>query len=100
MRPEAVFRALALSSGGNRPEESYATDERIERDLDGSFKWRQDPMTCDYTFHRKDSACPKCHGRMFTSEREIEPLDLSARGPEAMVETSFSVTTTPCDKHA
>lgn len=62
---EGAIRAMALSNGGNRPEESYTTQERIERDLDDSFHVEQLPMDGSWKIARMLSACPKCHGRGF-----------------------------------
>lgn len=95
---ETLFRALALAGSGNRPEASYTTDERIERDLDGSFAWYMRPEDGDYVFHRKDSACPKCRGRMTVPKREVIRLSdvLKDESPAAM---AFTESWENCDMH-
>ena len=61
---EGAFRALALSAGGHRPEESLTTEERIRRDLDGSFRFERRYWEADrrWLFERMKSHCPHCHG--------------------------------------
>lgn len=59
---EGAFRAMALSNGGNRPEESYTTEERITRDLDESFRFQQRAEDGNWHFERMLSYCPKCRG--------------------------------------
>lgn len=57
-----VFRAIALSNAGHRPESSYTTEQRITNDLDGSFQFEQHPFERKWIFKRKLSACPHCRG--------------------------------------
>lgn len=58
---EGAMRALALAAGGNRPESSYTTKERIIRDLDDSFDAEQ-RFDGDWEIHRRLSCCPTCRG--------------------------------------
>lgn len=97
--PESIFRAAALAVGGNRPETSYTTDERIERDLDGSFKWSVDPMTGDYRFHRRDDACPKCRGRKRVSKRGVVRLDATLKADLAADAIASTEIWEDCDMH-
>ena len=97
--PESIFRAAALAVGGNRPETSYTTDERIERDLDGSFKWSVDPMTGDYRFRRRDDACPKCKGRMQIRKREAVGLPVNLKADLAPAAMAFTESWEDCDMH-
>jgi hypothetical protein len=55
------FRAMSLAAGGNRPEESLTTMERIERDLDDSFHVEKN-WDGDYVFRRRLADCPRCRG--------------------------------------
>ena len=84
---EGAFRAMALANGGNRPEESYTTDERIRNDLDGSFVWDIEPMSRNYVFHRLVSSCPHCKGSGYVQK----PRSVSARVP--MYESSSVMST-------
>ena len=60
---EGVLRAMALADAGHRPESSYTTTERLERDLDGSFTWQFIENERDVVlFHRHLEKCPKCGG--------------------------------------
>jgi len=59
---EGAFRAMALSNGGNRPEESYTTEQRIANDLDESFRFSQRAEDGKWHFERMLSCCPKCRG--------------------------------------
>lgn len=78
---EGAMRAMALAFGGNRPETSYTTLERIQRDLpeDGSFVVDgPQPFDGSYIVHRKVSACPKCRGsgvKVVPLPRPIEPIE-------------------------
>lgn len=58
---EGAFRAMALANSGNRPEESYTTIERIQNDLDDSFRVYQDPDG-NFIVERLLGRCPRCHG--------------------------------------
>ena len=74
---EGTIRALALAAGGNRPEESYTTEERIRRDLDDTFDVKMRPMSGDWVITRKLSACPHCRGTGFKRQYlmpDIGPL--------------------------
>lgn len=97
--PDAMFRALALAGSGNRPEESYTTDERIERDLDGSFTWYTRQEDGDYVFHRKDSACPKCRGQMQVPKRQAFELPDVLKADAAPSAMAFTESWEPCDMH-
>ena len=61
---DAGLRALSLAAGGHRPESSYTTMQRIERDLDGSFSIAEidayDGLR--YKFYRRAECCPLCRG--------------------------------------
>jgi hypothetical protein len=96
---EAGFRAMALASGGHRPETSYTTDERITNDLDGSFKWHERLEDGDYVFHRRNDACPKCKGRL--SVRTIERVELPTEWAADIDAGAHAIATSwePCDKH-
>lgn len=92
-----VFRAMALAAGGNRPEDSYTTEERISNDLDKSFTWDMQPWDGNYVFHRKVSACPKCKGQgsYQAYDETVSPLfDLSASVP---MDETITVKTVTCD---
>jgi hypothetical protein len=93
---ENDFRALALANGGNRPETSYTTLERITNDLDGSFDVREDLVSGDWYIHRRDRDCPKCHGRKHISQREYTMADLRA-GNDIEISEAITVTSVPCD---
>lgn len=58
---EGAFRAMALANAANRPEESYTTIERIQNDLDDSFRVTQE-MTGEYLVVRLLHHCPLCRG--------------------------------------
>jgi hypothetical protein len=96
---EAAFRAMALASGGHRPEESYTTDERIKKDLDSSFIWHLRAEDGDYVFHRRDKACPKCRGWMRI--RKLGRVPLPRIMPSEIPKMSASVIEewTECDMH-
>lgn len=61
---EGAFRAMALATGGLRPEASYTTEERIARDLDDSFRVERMHWDRDYRwlFERRLDCCPQCNG--------------------------------------
>lgn len=87
---EGAIRALALAAGGHRPETSYTTKERIERDLDETFVVDHDEYTGDWIVLRPVKNCPKCHG--FGTYREYErfaatpsPLDAGFEDATAIV---------------
>lgn len=92
---EGAFRAMALSNGGNRPEESYTTEERIENDLDGSFKFDRQPFDRSYVFHRKVSACPKCRGE--GRLRKFPDAPALYAGPADITDEVVNVTWETCD---
>jgi len=80
----AFFKAMALAAGGNRPEESYTTMERINNDLDDSFRVERDPIHGHYVFHRRLSACPLCRGDgvyKVWEETQVSPLAFTANIP-------------------
>lgn len=58
-----TFQAMALSLGGNRPETSYTSVERVQNDLpdDGSFLVEED-YEGNIRIHRLLRCCPHCHG--------------------------------------
>lgn len=58
---EGAFRAMALANGGNRPEESYTTIERIQNDVDDSFTVYQD-LDGHFVVERLLGCCPRCRG--------------------------------------
>jgi hypothetical protein len=62
--PDAGLRALFLAAGGHRPESSYTTMQRIERDLDGTFSIIEFDAHdgLHYEFYRKPECCPLCRG--------------------------------------
>ena len=94
---EGALHAIALQSGGHRPETSYTTEERISNDLDGSFSWQIRPEDDKWVFHRKDSACPKCQGRLEIRTRRLEvvpPFDANVM-PDLRETVDFE----ECDQH-
>lgn len=63
---EGALRSAALVLGGNRPETSYTTSERIRRDLseDNHLEWSYPSAVDDvYVFRRPASDCHRCGGR-------------------------------------
>lgn len=76
---EGAFRALALSAGGHRPESSYTTQERIERDLDETFHVERMHYENDrrWLIERKLRCCPQCHGDGYFEEWDFEDTPLS-----------------------
>jgi hypothetical protein len=100
---EGAFRAMALASGGNRPETTYTTAERIANDLDDSFA---PPEFIDYAqprvwkIHRKVSACPHCRGTGWTRiYPRNEVLDLAVGDGMIRVTDTVTVKTVKCDHH-
>lgn len=98
---EGAFRAMALSAGGNRPEESRTTEERIMYDLDdGSFDVERDILTGDFRISRMLWSCPRCHGSGSYMVREISPPQLR-RQPDfsAKIDMTFVNSSSPrtCD---
>lgn len=97
-RSEAgFFKAMALAAGGNRPEESYTTMERINNDLDNSFLVERDQLSGGYSFHRRLSACPRCRGAgvyKVWRETEFSPLAFTASVP---MDEVVSVEVRQCD---
>lgn len=89
-----IFRALALAHGGNRPETSYTTDERIENDLDGSFKWHRNDIEDYFVFHRLASHCPQCAGSK--QRRKLERVAFSVSLMDEVSECA-PIRTEPCD---
>lgn len=93
---EAAFRAMALASGGNRPETSHATEERIRNDLDDSFSIVQSAIDGDWKIHRRLSCCPHCGGRGFA--RKLPELEFScAPGEETPSTEKIVFDREPCD---
>ena len=94
---EGFFHALALAAGGNRPEESYTTEERIERDLDDSFQFQQRAETGDWHFQRMLSCCPKCRGLGYYQDRKPS-TETPYFIPSKTIEDSFvTVENVNCD---
>ena len=94
--PEAFFRAMSLAAGGNRPETSYTTDERITNDLDGSFEWYERPQDGDYEFRRLLRHCPKCKGRgYFEAYAPLSPLYDPSASP--MMDEAVTIDRKECD---
>lgn len=91
------FRAMALAAGGNRPEDSYTTEERIANDLDKSFTWDVKPWDGNYVFHRKMSFCPKCKGQgsYQACDETASPL-FDPRASVSMTDT-ITVKSVQCD---
>lgn len=85
---EGAFRAMALAAGGNRPEESRTTIERIIYDLGESFYVEQHPITLDYEIVRKLSHCPNCHGAGVYFEQKLDTARLTPRSFESISPTS------------
>lgn len=74
---EGAIRALALASGGNRPETTYTTEQRILNDLDDTFEVHMHPSGLDWIISRKATACPHCHGSGWVNvEQESEVPDV------------------------
>lgn len=94
---EGAFRAMALANGGNRPETSYTTQERIQRDLDETFDVVQNALDGDWVIRRRLSACPHCRGEGFV---RFVPRDSERAFSPAMavsMEEVVTVETRPCD---
>lgn len=86
-----VFHAMALASGGHRPEESLTTLQRLERDLeDGGFaKPELHPTGNSWLIRRNVSACPQCGGRGWFEVYPKTPL-----GPVGAADVSMTDTVT------
>jgi hypothetical protein len=93
---EGAFRAMSLASSGNRPEESYTTEERIKNDLDDSFQFAQQPYDGSYIFHRKVSACPKCKGTGRIRQFPDAPAFFDPNAPVSFDDV-ITVTVVDCD---
>ncbi len=76
---EGYFRSLSLAVGGNRPETSYTTEERIKRDLPRDFEIERSPMDGRWRFRRPLSACPRCQGE--GRYRQMRRLDMGDFDP-------------------
>lgn len=76
---EGSFRAMALAFGGLRPETSYTTQERIERDLDETFRVERMYYENDqrWLIERKLRCCPQCHGDGYFEEWDFGPERMS-----------------------
>lgn len=80
-----AFRAMALALGGHRPEASYTTQERIERDLDETFHVERMHYENDrrWLIERKLRCCPQCHGDGYFDEwdfgeESMSPMEIGA----------------------
>ena len=74
---EGAFRAMSLALGGNRPEASYTTKERIIRDLDESFAVEQNPFDGSWVIERLVRHCPHCWGTGLSQRRPERAMDFS-----------------------
>lgn len=83
---EGAFRAMALASGGNRPEEDLTTKQRIERDLDDTFVVEQ-RLDGDWLVSRRLSACPKCRGTGWHETASYAPIAFDADAAVSMTDT-------------
>lgn len=92
---EGAFRAMALASGSNRPEEDLTTKQRIERDLDDTFVVEQ-RWDGDWVISRKLSACPKCRGTGWHETAVYAPMDFDANATVSMTDT-VEVAREKCD---
>lgn len=72
-----AFRAMALANGGNRPEESLTTIERIKRDLDDSFNVSEDLLDESIFVKRRLRACPHCHGHGWKQQPKFPDFPLN-----------------------
>lgn len=84
-----AFRAMALANGGNRPEDSYTTIERIQNDLDESFSVCEE-MNGGYSVARLLRHCPRCRGSGQYRKRlpsTFEPLAFDEVIPMTATET-------------
>lgn len=85
---EGAFRALALASGGHRPEESLTTIQRIERDIGSDFLVEIEPVSGGIVITRKLSMCPKCRGNGWYEVFEASPEPANVYEMEVMPVTA------------
>jgi hypothetical protein len=81
----ALWSSFALEMGDHRPETSYTSIERIERDLpaDNSYIVREVSFpTREVVVTRKLTACPHCQGRGTIRYIERKPLVMSGPSEE------------------
>lgn len=96
--PDGWFLAMALAAAGHRPEISLTTDQRIERDLDGSFVWRRGIENDDYVFHRRVECCPRCHGSGYVEvPEELSSFDSYDPTLDVQAESVVTIRRIECD---
>lgn len=97
---EGAIKAMSLARGGNRPERSMTTEERMREDLEPlGYEWTIDETKGEFRFHRKDSACPKCRGSMIISELMCDVAPHVLGPSDAPVDTAYDIQRTPCPDH-
>jgi hypothetical protein len=90
-----AIRAMALALGGNRPESSYTSVERVERDLPDDGSYRVELLSDgSIAVRRLLMCCPRCHG-----EGQYRVLETRPIGPVDVVcpVSTMTVKLVPCD---